>query len=70
MHKEIYTCDRKGCTSSTTASGAGPFFYGDAGWIGVRLLIDGAEQIKDFCALECLGIWVDEEIDRKRGGKK
>ncbi len=70
MLKELYFCDRKGCESTTHAVGRYAFAYEDISWVGLHIVLDGKEDTKDFCALECLGMWVDEQIEKKRGGKK
>lgn len=65
MFKEIYTCDRKGCTSTTEACGNGPFFYTNPEWIGVKM----PGEICDFCSWECLSIWADQKALEHEGGK-
>jgi hypothetical protein len=68
MLAELYKCDRNGCTSETEALGRGDFFYSDPNWIGVmvRGLSEPDLKRKDFCTLECLGMWIDTEIAKRR----
>ena len=68
MLAELYTCDREGCKNTTKATGRGAFFYNDAGWLGVKTVRTGQENPLDFCSLECLAMWVDSEIEKKRKG--
>lgn len=70
MRKINYICDRKGCTSTTEVVGDYPFAYGDISWVGMHIILDGEATAKDFCALECAGMWIDDQIEKKRGGKK
>ena len=72
MLAEVYRCDRKSCKSDTEATGRGDFFYADPNWMGIMVSTGVSEkprERKDFCSFECLGMWIDEQIEKRRSGK-
>jgi hypothetical protein len=65
MKKELYSCDRPGCTNTTELDGSDEFAYATPGWVGIKLK-GSYERAQDYCSLECAAIELDKLITKKR----
>lgn len=76
-YKEVYQCDRSGCTNSTGAIEPAPglvnpikYPYKDDWWICQYTTPPGCQEPErhDFCSIECLSVYCQEQLKNKAGG--